>query len=122
MSARSTVVKLKNNSGNKLMLNSASISLPHGEWASGKYPPVKILDGQTGEWESDSSGFMTGTEGKLEYQFADDGDVATVRIYWGNPFNGRNGYSITVSSDHYKVGYEGGSGDNATVDFYINKA
>ncbi|MBN3746603.1 Crystal protein ET79 [Burkholderia sp. Se-20373] len=119
MSARSTVVKLQNNSGSTLFLDSASINLLHGEWKT--YPPEKIPNGQAGEWESDSDGFMTGTEGKLQYQFADGGGIENLRLYWDNPYYGSNGYSITVSAAGYKVGYDGGSGDNATVTFYIKQ-
>lgn len=119
MSARSTVAKLQNNSGRTLYLDSTSIQLAHGEWVT--YPPEKIPNGQTGQWQTDSDGFMTGTEGRLQYQFADDDGIENVRVYWDNPYIGNNGYSITVSAAGYKVGYDGGSGDNATVNYYIKQ-
>lgn len=119
MSARSVNATLNNNTSFALQLLTSSISLLHGEWTT--YPPSTIPAGGTGNWQSDSDGFATGTEGSLVYQFiySNNGalSIETLKVYWDDPFAGGNGYSITCSVPALKVGYSGGDGDNASVTY-----
>lgn len=119
MSARSVRATFKN--GLKVTLHLLNASLSHGEWTTN--PPASIAPGGTGEWQSDSNGFMTGTEGTCTYQFVYIGEseptIQSVKLYWDNPFSGGNGYSITCSTPAIKVSWSEGNGDNATVHYTI---
>ena len=71
-------------------------------------------------WESESQGFMTGTQGYVVYTMLDGS--TTVTINWDNPYWGSNEYSIVIDGLHksnYSGSYDGGSGDNATVNFTL---
>lgn len=123
MSARSVNASVKNESRVNLQLLTSSISLPHGEWVS--YPEARLSPNDTTSWQTDSDGFMTGTEGSFTYQFIYDGpdgpSIETVKFYWDNPYAGGNGYSITCSvpKPAFDVSYSGGSGNNATVVYHF---
>lgn len=122
MSARSVNATLNNNASFNLQLLTSSINLQHGEWTT--YPPSNILAGGNGNWQTDSDGFLTGTEGSLVYQFIYTGNgttsIETLKVYWDDPYDGSNGYSITSSVPALKVGYTGGDGNNATVVFSVS--
>lgn len=126
MAARSTHVTLDNLAG-RFNLRRLSASLNHGEWA---VQPPQIL-GDRAEWESESNGFLTGTEGRVTYQIEDDegGRVGELRLHWDNPFIGGNSYDESVSpaatsavDDGFSVVHVGGSGDNARVRFVLLNA
>ncbi|MBI6548518.1 aegerolysin family protein [Xenorhabdus lircayensis] len=107
--ARSTFISLKNSTDGILILDSSS--LKHGIWSIN--PPKKILTGGLVTFMSESSGFMTGTEGTAVYK-ASDG--AKITIHWNNPYLGSNSYNIkTDKSDSYLTGYSGGNGDNTEI-------
>jgi hypothetical protein len=122
MAARSTLVRLENTAGT-LNLRLTSRSLDHGIWT--KEPPDLI--GDRGHWESESSGFLTGTEGRVSYDIETiDGDlVGEVRLHWDNPFSGSNSYDQSVrptpddSDEGFAIGRGGGAGDNAHVTFFL---
>lgn len=120
MSARSVKANLHNNTGYYLQILPDSISLLHGEWTT--YPPAQIAPGGTGTWQTDSDGFLTGTEGSLKYQFVDlrttPASIQYVKCYWDDPYAGSNSYSITTSAADVKCSWSGGEGDNATVDYF----
>jgi hypothetical protein len=88
MAARSTHVTLNNRTG--VNLSKTDDSLDHGIWTD--RPPTII--GDRGEWESESDGFATGTEGRVTYSIDGGGEV---RLHWDNPFIGSNSYDESVA-------------------------
>ncbi|MFJ1753819.1 aegerolysin family protein [Kitasatospora sp. NPDC088134] len=120
--SRSTRVNLINNSGQ--ILGRTDAGLDHGIWtvrntSTGAHtlmPPSLINPSGHAFWQSESDGFMTGTEGHASYVMA---GVGTVSISWDNPFSGSNSYSCNAPTKHTCV-RSGGSGDNATVTFTVN--
>lgn len=122
MAARSVKCIFVNDTDRRLRLKQPA-TLDHGIWSKGTdpggQPPRELGPGAQATWESESSGFMTGTEGRAVYE-ADDG--ATVEVWWDNPYIGDNKFSLTVSPEGtYKGKYEGGDGDNATVTFSLSR-
>jgi triacylglycerol esterase/lipase EstA (alpha/beta hydrolase family) len=119
MAARSTHVTLTNRTGKNL--TKTNDSLDHGIWTD--RPPLLI--GDRGEWESESDGFLTGTEGRVTYGIDGGGEV---RLHWDNPFVGSNSYDQSVAPQAtpdgvgggFSVVHRGGSGDNATVEFILS--
>ncbi|WP_081056378.1 hypothetical protein [Burkholderia territorii] len=116
--ARSVVAKLTNNTKFVLTLDKSSIQLNRGKWITS--PPDQISPGDVGQWESDSDKIAQGTDGSLRYQFVDQGTV-NVDVYWSDPYNGENYYSIRCDSGGFNVGHSGGGGSNATVDYHIDQ-
>ncbi|MCX5148897.1 Crystal protein ET79 [Streptomyces sp. NPDC048550] len=112
--ARSTVVRVINNSGTLLARTGAGLS--HGIWTGNNLPPSLINPGAAATWESESEGVMTGTEGYANYTMAGGG---TVSIRWDNPFSGSNKYQCNVPAPH-RCTTSGGGGDNAFVTFAVN--
>src|SRR5262249_25138773 len=88
--------------------------LLHGIWTT--HIPNKIERLESAQWESESHGFCTGTEGWVEFEVSDDSGV--IRLHWNNPFVGSNEYSHTAQPLD-QVSYKDGVGDNATVTFEI---
>lgn len=121
--ARSTVINVTNNSKYNLRLITSSQKLPHGEWIT--YPPDRITKNSTpngpghASWETDSDGFMTGTEGECSYSFTDDDEIYDINIKWDNPFSGENTYSIHPDNDLVRCTYTADKGNNASVTFTI---
>ncbi|MBP0449928.1 hypothetical protein J5Y04_10260 [Kitasatospora sp. RG8] len=100
------------------------MSLPGGEFTV--RPPILI--GDRGEWESESDGVGTGTEGRVTYQIEDVDGVrkGEVRFHWENPFLGSNSYDESVApaatsavSGGFSVVHIGGSGNNANVEVQL---
>lgn len=98
--------------------------LDHGEWTT--EPPT--IMGNAGEWESESDGILTGTEGSATFQIETDTGVSVgeVRFDWDNPAAGANSYRETLSpaatndnEDGFSAGHKGGGGDNARVTFVL---
>jgi hypothetical protein len=130
MAARSTAVTFANNTHNTLLLKVGE-NLAHGEWST--EPPNEIGPGSQVGWGSESSGFLTGTEGWVRYYPVDANtdnvgipspvpDSATIYIYWDNPFAGSNSYQ-TAAPPPYQVTQQGdGSGDNASIGFALGGA
>src|SRR3712207_44308 len=121
MAARSTHVTLENELP-ELNLRRTSDELEHGEW---KDRPPQLV-GNRADWESESNGFATGTEGRVTYQIEDvDGKrIGELRLHWNNPFVGSNEYHESVSpaaasptDDGFSVVHLGGDGNNASVTF-----
>jgi|GEM_PF-1737928 len=119
MAARSTHVTLTNRT--RKNLTRTEDSLEHGIWTD--RPPLLI--GDRGEWESESDGFLTGTEGRVTYGIDGGGEV---RLHWDNPFVGSNSYHQSVAPQAspdgigggFSVVHRGGDGDNATVEFILS--
>ena len=123
MAVRSTHVTLENRGGT-LNLRRTAMELDHGVFTD--EPPLLI--GNRGEWESESSGIATGTEGRVTYQIEDldGGRVGEVRLHWDNPFIGSNSYDESVApaaadatDTGFSVVHVGGAGDNANVRFVL---
>ncbi|MFJ9690834.1 aegerolysin family protein [Kitasatospora sp. NPDC101183] len=115
--ARSTHVILQNRTVSKL--DRTSSSLKHGTWTENMLPPDAVFPMSNGAWQSESNGFMTGTEGKAVFNA--DGET-TVEISWNNPYSGSNSYGCKVNTDKgYRCYWNGGSGDNAYVTFTVEK-
>ena len=113
MASRSTTVKFQNNTDLPMTLINAKLS--HGAWSQNLYPPENIAPNGTGTWESQSDGFMTGTEGTATYMLGNVGDVT---VDWENPFAGSNKYSSSAPNG-YELSHSGGGGDNANVTFTL---
>ncbi|MET8544740.1 aegerolysin family protein [Kitasatospora sp. NPDC004799] len=116
--ARSTTIRLHNGTG--CTLYRTDYSLSHGIWTQGQEPPQWL--GNTGEavFQSESNGFMTGTEGTVTFtaQGCEDGwrNNATVRLHWNNPYAGSNSYDDDGTTRNiFRTTREGGGGDNAYV-------
>ncbi|MGA4844349.1 aegerolysin family protein [Streptomyces sp. G45] len=117
--ARSTKVYFENRTG-CILVNTAS-SLDHGIWTNGV--PRDVSDGQTITWESESSGFMTGTEGRAEFTAYECSNSSLnrkqVRVHWDNPFVGSNKYDEDGTDGAFKMTRSNGSGNNATVNWKV---
>ncbi|MFD9338562.1 hypothetical protein ACFWBF_29805 [Streptomyces sp. NPDC060028] len=110
LAARSTHVRLVNLTDRHWTFGEASLS--HGIWSSGL--PEVIAPYSAGDWQSESNGVMTGTEGRATYSTAN----GPVEVRWNNPFVGSNTYSCRVPSGYSCQRFEG-SGDNASVTFEV---
>lgn len=130
MAARSTAVHFLNGTRNTRLYR-VDYGLQHGEWSS--EPPSTVEPGQDVSWQSESAGFMTGTEGYVRYYPVDATtdsvgipspapDAATVYLYWDNPWAGSNSYNQSAPA-LYAVNRAGdGSGDNASISFSLGGA
>ncbi|MFD5921354.1 Crystal protein ET79 [Kitasatospora sp. NPDC058201] len=114
--ARSTHVTLGNNTGHQLTRTYDSLS--RGIWSTNQLPPGDIPAWHSGSWQSESDGFLTGTEGEVQYNLA---GVGAVTVHWNNPYAGSNSYSCTVPV-YYSCVRSGGSGNNAAVGFTVSRA
>jgi hypothetical protein len=117
--ARSTTVKLENNSGCPLFRT--GYNLNHGEWGKDQ-PPTIVAPGTTAQWSSESNGFLTGTEGDAEFMtlFCDI-QFANVRVYWDNPYFGANRYNYDKTDPRFLAPWDGGGGNNTTVTFHLSR-
>ncbi len=122
MSARSVALSLKNETRYDLLLDSGNVVLNHGEFTT--YPPSIIKAGQTGRWQSDSDGFMTGTEGHLGYFIQNgEGNRNWVYIYWDDPYSGSNAQGSDLADKvHFSIRCVSGiGGNNANMDFVLSE-
>jgi hypothetical protein len=96
---RSTQVTFNNATIAVLVLD--SMSLQWGIWSNenGDVPPTNILGGTQVQWQSESAGFMTGTQGSASYAISGDSNQL-VTIEWDNPFKGDNNYSLAAPSGY----------------------
>lgn len=90
------------------------------------YPPEKISpsgkEPTVTKWESESDGFLTGTEGNVVYGLPDG--QTTVTLTWDNPYIGKNSYNIEIKGPQaigYIVHHDNDSSDNAAVEFSIRR-
>jgi hypothetical protein len=110
-SARSIVVYLDNETPRELTLQ--QLELSHGEWLA--QAPNTIAAETCVAFACVSNGFMTGTSGTLTYSIGDNGNLY---LLYDNPFAGGNSYNYTFPI-HFNVAMEGGSGNNAVVQFTL---
>lgn len=113
--ARSTHVALQNRTTS--VLERTSSALQHGTWTENMLPPDAVYPMSNGAWQSESNGFMTGTEGRAVYNMYGVGNVS---IWWDNPYSGSNKYGCDVP-EGYTCSRDGGGGDNAYVAFTVRK-
>jgi hypothetical protein len=89
MAKRSIRVTLSNNTDYSLILL-GNAGPCHGKWTEGGWnPPDQIQSKTHGAWQSQSDGFLTGTEGWVKYLIATKDPRCTqqlVYIHWDNPF------------------------------------
>ncbi|MFF7727141.1 hypothetical protein [Streptomyces sp. NPDC008001] len=115
--ARSTHVKFHNGTG--CQLNRQSYGLDHGIWTQGQEPNATVYNKGDDYWQSESNGFMTGTEGSVTYRTSncEEGwrNDRTIRFHWNNPYAGSNGYDTNGTDSAFRNVIEGGGGDNALV-------
>ncbi|WP_431683669.1 Crystal protein ET79 [Kitasatospora sp. KL5] len=113
--ARSTHVTLQNRTTSTM--DRTSSSLKHGTWSHNMVPPDAVYPFANGAWQSESNGFMTGTEGRAVYNMY---GVGNVEIWWDNPYAGSNKYSCDAPRG-YTCSRDGGGGDNTYVTFTVQK-
>src|ERR1700761_4548311 len=100
--ARSVHVQfnVENMSNTSLVL--VGSGLDHGEWSSGLTPPNELAPPVTAiDWQSESDGFLTGTQGWVRYYPISPGakvptnvpDSETIWITWDDPYVGSNSYN-----------------------------
>ncbi|MBO1413041.1 aegerolysin family protein [Streptomyces sp. FH025] len=115
--ARSTQVSVVNWTGCELRL--VNSWLDHGVWSDGLAPVAVMSDGSTGRWQSESNGFLTGTEGHVIYDAENCQNGALngkrVQLHWANPYAGSNSYDTAGSDPMFRFAMNGGGGNNAAV-------
>lgn len=115
--ARSTQVKFHNGTG--CQLNRQSYGLDHGIWSQGQEPSATVYNTKEDFWQSESNGFMTGTEGSVTYLTSNCEESwrnnRTIRFHWDNPYVGGNGYDTNGTDGAFRNVIEGGGGNNALV-------
>ncbi|MCM2387319.1 aegerolysin family protein [Streptomyces albipurpureus] len=112
--ARSTKVVVVNKTGTNLQRSWTDLA--HGCWTNGALPPDNISDDRTISWQSESCGFMTGTEGTAKYSLSG----GEVNFYWNNPYAGRNSYDCSAPAG-YRCQVSGGGGNNAVVTMTLTR-
>lgn len=124
MAARSTEIQFFNETPHTLTKIGEGLS--HGEWTT--EPPNVIPPQTSAQWESESDGFATGTEGTADYRISDDlGDLGgvppplQVHLHWDNPFIGSNSYDESAPAA-FLLARTGGGGDNATVRYSMGES
>ncbi|MBD0671233.1 hypothetical protein [Streptomyces sp. CBMA156] len=116
--ARSTKVHLYNGTGCSLVRT--GYGLAHGIWSQGQEPPYTVGDTYLVPFQSESNGFMTGTEGWVSYQSYNCDDSwrngKNIMMHWANPYVGSNSYD-DYGTDYgiFSMNRESGGGDNADV-------
>jgi hypothetical protein len=95
MPARSVRITLSNNTPFPLTRVGNGV-LCHGKWTDGGWsPPQQIPLRSSGQWQSESDGFLTGTQGWIKYILGNTdteqktGDKCLpeeIFVYWDNPF------------------------------------
>lgn len=116
-SAREVEVFMTNSTRCDLVL--VTTRLDHGEWV--RRPPSLIERGDTVEWQSDSNGVATGTEGEADYVTQGcrnpGNNTKRVHLHWDNPFIGSNSYDTAGTDGAFQTRIVGGSGNHAGVQF-----
>lgn len=114
--ARSTTIKLVNQSGHRL--NCTRIDLDAGNWTAA---PNSIGVGGSATWGSESVLVSkgNGTKGRVRFDLV--GVRGGVSISWDNPSVGSNSYGCTAPAG-WKCRRDGGSGNHASPTFTISPA
>ncbi len=110
MAERSTKLNFKNSLQFTFIREEHDLS--HGIWKNS--PPSKI-DGSA-SWESESDGYMTGTEGYVKYSMVPNIILEHLYLKWDNPYLGSNSYNSSCDANYEIINFNA-RGDNATVNF-----
>jgi Aegerolysin len=105
MPARTFRVLIKNTTEDtRLHLRDAHLC--GGEWTSSDWnPPQDIQPGELKGFQSESDGFMTGTEGWAKYETVDasNNGFGMVYVYWDNPYYGRTYFGLDKDFNDVKA-------------------
>jgi hypothetical protein len=117
--ARSVQAFVTNRTG--CMMTLFSESLPHGIWTT--VPEFQIPNGTASSWESESDGLWTGTEGTATYRLSNCADPAQnlkfAVFHWDDPYATSNEYDNVGTTPGVHIARTGGSGNNATVSWFV---
>jgi hypothetical protein len=120
MASRSVLVNFQNQTSQTL--SRTSFGLEGGIWSNGSngqmVPPDQIPPQTNVAWQSESNGFMTGTQGYANYEIAGNASQ-TVNLGWDDPYSGSDSYTGTCTPP-YSLATSGGQGNNATVIFTLS--
>ncbi|GAA2039465.1 hypothetical protein GCM10009839_46810 [Catenulispora yoronensis] len=98
-----------------------SDSLSGGIWTI--MPEFTVPNGAATAWESESNGFMTGTEGVASYRLSNCHNPAQnlkfANFHWNDPYYGSNSYDNAGTSAGVHIARSGGSGNNAIVTWVV---
>lgn len=110
MAERSYEIEIVNLTGEAMTLKDKHLN--HGEWGEGESqtPPDRIDTAKKAHFSSESSGFMTGTEGYVVYT----SKAGNFRVDWDNPYEGKDSSSAKCPPE-YEKSISDSSGDNATL-------
>ena len=97
MAARSVHIAFKNLTDETLVRVDEGLS--HGIYTEPWFPPATIAPDAVGEWQTESDGFLTGTEGSAKYRLSNGNFDEFVTVTWDNPYVGANGSSISIIED-----------------------
>lgn len=120
MAVRSVAIVLINTTGFTLQLTNSGLS--HGEWTSGLQPPATIPNNDYANeeppfpvtFQSESDGFLTGTQGAAIYQVLDDSPyepdpnnpgsnmpiqvTSWIYLSWDNPYYGSTSCNAKIET------------------------
>ncbi|MEZ5844637.1 MAG: aegerolysin family protein [Hyphomicrobiaceae bacterium] len=87
-------VQLHFQNATQATLNIVTNKLLWGKWSTQDKPPQVVKSNGKVQFGSESDGFMTGTEGYVEFAMTTEPGI--VRISWDNPFFGSNSGSCSA--------------------------
>lgn len=117
---RSTLVVFINQTNEELCLEAESLWLK-GAWAVNMLPPSSILAGESGLWQSESTGAGRGTAGSVTYYIAGTPSKQLVHVLWRNPLLNRNCFQGSVRLKGFELQILRGWGLHGTVVFIFRK-
>lgn len=132
MAAISVKVQLRNDTS--YFLAKSVDSIKHGEWTDTQRAPEYVRPGDSVSWQSESDGFMTGTEGAVWFDIlapnipADSSQATKLTLTWNAPYSGTNTCGGSVygpNNDVYVLTSPEDAtihGDNATMSWILGIA
>ncbi|KAF4432601.1 Lipase [Fusarium acutatum] len=110
--ARSVYGTITNNTSVELTLGPSSLS--HGIWSDNLLPFTVIAPGQSGTFQAESDGLLTGTAGELGYNSI----AGAFTFTFDNAYAGGTGYTQSAPNG-FAISLQGGDGHNAYVTWVI---
>jgi hypothetical protein len=110
--ARSAQINFANRTSQTLVLPPNGATLSGGEWSPELMPPSSISANSEVTWQSESDGFLTGTQGTAVYVFQGAGTTISVIVSWDNPYDGSSTYSAVVNPQSSGYQAQGSTPDN----------
>lgn len=95
MAFRSVRMRLFNMTSNSL--TKTFEHLDHGIFTDPFSPPSTVVPDQLAEWRGESSGILTGTQGRVEYTVDGSGDI--ISLAWDNPAAGNTFFGFTINNN-----------------------